>query len=106
MGWRGSRVGEASHPGPRSDVPDEILDDLELMLVRIDSVSEDEPIMRRGDGRNVVPRRATGRLDSANLHRSRIQWQGACGAWASEASQGVLIQPACPGARQVRTVVQ
>ena len=78
-------MGEASHPGPRSDVPDDILDDLEFRLGR----------MHRGDGRNVVPRRAMEDVessvpvtatDSANL-RSRIQRQGTRCVWASEASQ-------------------
>ena len=36
-------MGEASHPGPHSDVPDDILDDLEFRLGRIDSDSDDEP---------------------------------------------------------------
>ena len=30
-------MGEASHPGPHSDVPDDILDDLEFRLGRMDS---------------------------------------------------------------------
>ena len=33
---RWTRVGEASHPGPHSDVPDDILDDPEFRLGRID----------------------------------------------------------------------
>ena len=51
-------MGEASHPGPHSDVPDDILDDLEFRLGRMDSDSDDEPLFRPLDGRNVVPRRA------------------------------------------------
>ena len=57
-GLRGTRVGEASHPGPRSDVPDDILDDPEVRLGRMDSDSDDEPLLRPVDGRNAVPRRA------------------------------------------------
>ena len=55
-GLRGTRVGEASHPGPHSDVPDDIWDDLEFRLGRMDSDSDDEPLQRPLDGRNVVPK--------------------------------------------------
>ena len=39
-------MGEASHPGLRSDVPDDVLDDLQFRLGRIDSDSDDEPLIR------------------------------------------------------------
>ena len=56
-GLRGVRVGEASHPDPQGrrtrDIPDEVLDNLrELRLME----SDDEPLVRSSEGRNVVPR--------------------------------------------------
>ena len=64
-GLREVRVGEASHPSPPSQgvrraisVPEEVLDDLEAALTRIDSSgSDDEPLVRPSSGRNVMPRR-------------------------------------------------
>ena len=88
-------MGEASHPGPHSDIPDDILHDLEFRLGRMDSDSDDELLLRPVNGRNVVRRRAiedvasnvpvtvdTVPADVANLHSSRIQWQR-CVACAS-----------------------
>ena len=41
-------MGEASRPGAHSDVPDDILDDLEFRrLGRMDSDSDDEPQLPR-----------------------------------------------------------
>ena len=51
-GLRRTRVGEASYPGPHSGVPDDILDDLEFRLGRIDSDSDDEFLMRPLDRRS------------------------------------------------------
>ena len=45
-GLRGVRVGEASHPGPPGQSPDDIFSDLEAVLIRIDS-SDEEPRSRR-----------------------------------------------------------
>ena len=56
-GLRDVRVGEATHPGPQGrprDTSHEVLDNLgrELRLME----SDDEPLVRSMDGRNVVPR--------------------------------------------------
>ena len=58
---RGVRVGVASNPGPpqtrnrpRVDVAEDILASLEHDLTHIDS--DDEPLLRGGSDRNVVPR--------------------------------------------------
>ena len=56
-GLRGVRVGEATHPGPQRrprDTSDEVLDNLERELRLMES--DDEPLVRSTDGRNVVPR--------------------------------------------------
>ena len=57
-GLRGVRLGEASNPGPPGrrvrDSAEEILDSLERELTSIES--DDEPLVRAGTGRNVVPR--------------------------------------------------
>ena len=54
-GLRGVRVGEASHQGPQGrrtrDNSDEVLDNLERELRSIES--DDEPLVRSMDGRNV-----------------------------------------------------
>ena len=55
-GLRGVRVGEASNPGPaRQRGPEEILNELEATLTRLDS-SDEEPLLRPVSGRNVVRR--------------------------------------------------
>ena len=80
-GLRGVRVGEASHPGPRqgvrraASVPEDVLDDLEAALTRIDSsATDDEPLVRPSSGRNVVPRRSTaeGSQGGGRLRRLRV----------------------------------
>ena len=57
-GLRGVRVGEASHPGFQGrrtrDIPDEVLDNVERELRLMES--DDEPLVRSTEGRNVVPR--------------------------------------------------
>ena len=60
-GFRGVRVGEASNPGPpervrpRGEEVGEVeLDRLEHELTLIDS--DEEPLLRVGEGRNVLPR--------------------------------------------------
>ena len=52
-GLRGTRVGEANHPSPHSEVPDDILDDLEFKLGRMDSDSDDEPLLRGREERDA-----------------------------------------------------
>ena len=47
------RVGEASHPGPPGQSPDDILSDLEAVLTRIDS-SDEEALVRPTIGRHVI----------------------------------------------------
>ena len=57
-GLRGVRVGEPSHPGPQGrrtrDISDEVPDNLERELRLMES--DDEPLVRSTEGRNVVPR--------------------------------------------------
>ena len=50
---RGVRVGEASHPGPPGQSPNDILCDLEAVLTRIDSLDE-EALVRPTIGRHVI----------------------------------------------------
>ena len=52
-GLRGVRVGEASHPGPPGQSPDDIFSDLEAVLTRIDS-SDEEALFRPTVGRHVI----------------------------------------------------
>ena len=50
-------MGEATHPGPQGrprDTSDEVLDNLERELRLMES--DDEPLVRSTDGRNVVPK--------------------------------------------------
>ena len=56
-GYRGVRVGEASHPGPshHSSAPDDVWDSLELTLQRIESDTDNEPLVRPFN-RNVAQR--------------------------------------------------
>ena len=58
-GYRGVRVGEASHPGPshHSSAPDDVLDSLELTLQRIEWDTDDEPLVRPSN-RNVAQTRS------------------------------------------------
>ena len=51
-GLQGVRVGEASHPGPPGQSPDDILSDLEAVLTRIDS-SDEEALVRPTTGRHM-----------------------------------------------------
>ena len=88
-GLRGVRVGEASHPGPEQEVfrvPEDVLDDLEAALTRIDSSgSDDEPLVRPPSGKNVMPRSfVTERSQEVNHAPSVTSWQSAQVMWSSE----------------------
>ena len=74
-------MGEASHPGPPRQgvrraisVPEEVLDDLEAALTRIDSSgSDDEPLVRPSSGRNVMPRRSVAEGSQGGDRRRRLR---------------------------------
>ena len=89
-------MGEASHPGPEQEVfrvPEDVLDDLEAALTRIDSSgSDDEPLVRPPSGRNVMGSQEVRHTPSVR------SWQSAQVMWSSEADdEGVSDQSNCEG---------
>ena len=96
-------MGEASHPGPEQEVfrvPEDVLDDLEAALTRIDSSgSDDEPLVRPPSGKNVIPRRfVTERSQEVNHTPSVRSWESAQVMWSSEADdEDVRNQSNCEG---------
>ena len=86
----GVRVGKASHQGPEQEVfrvPEDVLDDLEAALTRIDSSGfDDERLVRPPSDKNVMPRRfVTERSQEVKRTRSVRSWQSAQVMWSSEA---------------------
>ena len=69
-------------------VPEDVLDDLEAALTRIDSSgSDDEPLVRLSSGRNVVPRTMTEGSQVRQTPRVR-RLQSAQVVWSSETMMG------------------
>ena len=74
-------MGEASHSCPPRQglrraisVPEEVSDDLEVALTRIDSSgSDDEPLVRPSSGRNVMPRRSVAEGSQGGDRRRRLR---------------------------------
>ena len=60
-------------------MPEDVLDDLESVLTRIDSSgSDDEPLVRPPSGKNVMPRRfVTERSQEVRQTPSVRSWQSA-----------------------------
>ena len=74
-------MGEAFHPGPLRQgvrgaisVPEEVLDDLEAVLTRIDSSgSDDEPLVPPSNGRKVMPRKSVAEGSQGGDRRRRLR---------------------------------
>ena len=89
-GLRGVRVGEASHPGPPRQgapcadrVPEEVLNDLEAALTRIDSSgTDDEPLMRPSSGsraKEIHDRGSTRRRSPSPFEEGGSFFPAGCG---------------------------
>ena len=73
-------------------VPEDVSDDLEVALTRIDSSgSDDEPLVRLSSGRNVVPRTMTEGSQVRQTSSVR-RLQSAQVVWLSEANDEDVIR--------------